>query len=134
MENQGLRMYFFVLYSLSGIQKGIQSGHAALEYAQMYNHEDEYQDFANNHKTFILLDGGGSNDMIERMIELDRFGIHYAEFREPDLNNSVSAIAFIVSEDIYGRKIDQYRIDNPVTLVYEEKVALYLKDFRLASN
>jgi hypothetical protein len=134
-DTKGLRMYFFVMGNLSGIQKGIQCGHAALEYYLKYGVTiPEYKDFIENHKTFILLDGGGSGDMYERRSELEEFGIHYASFFEPDLNNSLSAIAFIVPEEIYGRKVDQYYIDNLDTLVKEERIALYLKGFRLASN
>ena len=81
-EKIGLRMYFFVMYNLSGIQKGIQAGHAALEYANLFKNKREYQDFIEVHKTFILLDGGGSNDMLKREDELDDLGIRYAR-RKP---------------------------------------------------
>lgn len=116
-------MYFFVMYNLSGIQKGIQAGHAALEYVLKYP-DNVTREFIRDHKTFIVLDGGTSGTMLERMAELEDLRIDYAEFREPDLNNSVSAIAFLVDaadyedEDVYGV--------NPVKQ--------YIKQFRLASN
>ena len=48
-------MYGLCLYSLSPIQKGIQFGHAIVEYVQQHFNDEEYQSFANNDKTFILL-------------------------------------------------------------------------------
>ena len=38
-----LRMYFFTIYQLSGIQKGIQAGHAALEYARLFGNTDLFK-------------------------------------------------------------------------------------------
>ena len=56
------RLYFFVLGSLSGICKGIQAGHAAVEYARLFGDTLEFKDFAKYDETFILLNGGTSND------------------------------------------------------------------------
>jgi hypothetical protein len=128
-DGNGLRMYFFVMGNLSGRQQGIQAGHAAIEYG-INRSNDEYLDFAKNHKTFILLDGGGSLDMLARKQELIEFGIRHAVFYEPDLNNSLSAIAFIVPESIYSRDIEGLED------VYTPEVCFtrYLKGFRLASN
>ncbi len=125
-----MRLYFFVMYNLSGIQKGIQAGHAALEYALEFGKTKQYKEFINKHKTFIVLDGGGSNDMLERELELEGYGIKYATFIEPDLNDSVSAIAFLVPESIYNKDI------RGLEDVYTKDVefARYLKSFRLASN
>jgi hypothetical protein len=65
--------------------------------------------------------------MIDRMDELAELGIPFAAFREPDLNYSTSAIAFLVNESEYDPSEDEilYKT-NPV---YE-----YLRQFRLASN
>lgn len=52
------RMYFFVPCNISEIQKGIQAGHAALEYAFLYGDTDEYKSFIVNDKTWIILNGG----------------------------------------------------------------------------
>ena len=119
-----MRLYGFVMYNLSGIQKGIQFGHAALEYASKFKGDATTWEFVDEHKTFIVLDGGTSGTMLDRMEELEDLGIPFAEFREPDLNDSVSAIAFIVNEKDYADE-DFYKI-NPITQ--------YLRQFRLASN
>lgn len=98
-----MRLYFFTLYNLSGIQKGIQAGHAALEYVEQHFDHPEYREFIENHKTWILLSGGGSEDMKERMHELASFKIPYTTFTEPDLNNSISAICFLMDEKDFMR-------------------------------
>jgi hypothetical protein len=135
-ETNGLRMYFFVMYNLSGIQKGIQCGHAALEYQSLYGKTTQYKEFFKYHKTFILLDGGGSYDMVEKVEELNNFKIPHATFFEPDLNNSLSAIAFIVPEEIYGmdKSFIDYAEQNPEFMDSKVRIAKYLKSFRLASN
>lgn len=132
-------MYFFVMYNLSGIQKGIQSGHVALEYQREHGKTKQYKDFVQNHKTFILLDGGGSNDMLERMVELEGFGIKFSTFYEPDLNNSLSAIAFILPEKIYNC-VDKDTNQEDIFFKYNDErrrnmnIYNYIRKFRLASN
>ena len=100
-----LRMYFFVLYSLSPIQKGIQAGHAALEYAKKYQSSNIYTEFINKHKTWVILDGGTTNDSYEYVGSLNKIQklltanmVDHAYFREPDLNNSLTAVCFIADE------------------------------------
>ena len=114
------RMYFFVNRSLSEIQKGIQAGHAAIEYARHYGTTEEFQNFAKYDKTFILLNGGNSNShdqskyglepffgtMEELGMELSKlcdspYYYNSARFFEPDLNYSLTALAFIVDERAY---------------------------------
>jgi hypothetical protein len=135
-EEAGLRMYFFVMYNLSGIQKGIQAGHAAIEYQLLHGKTKTYKNFARDHKTFILLDGGGSEDMIKRYNELEGFDVKFAAFKEPDLNNSISAIAFIVPEYIYNCKVDLNEYEERPWYYNSTEVEFfkYLKSFRLASN
>ena len=110
-----LRMYFFTIYQLTGIQKGIQCGHAALEYAAKYWDDTEYLDFIKNWKTWVILNGGTTND--ERDFDgvssgtLNKIGdelfdkdIKFSFFREPDLNNSLTAICFILDERVFNKK------------------------------
>lgn len=121
-----MRLYGFVMYNLSGIQKGIQFGHSAVEYGRKFGDTDggRFKDFADNHKTFIVLCGGGSNCILEKMVELDELGIPYATFVEPDLNDSISAVTFLVDEKDYADE-DYYKI-NPIKQ--------FLAAQRLASN
>lgn len=100
-------MYVLVLYNLSDIQKGIQALHSVVEYTLIAKKEREetrslglqYADWARNHKTVIVLNGGttgehGSMQNYER--DLQRLGVTFSTFYEPDLNNALTAIAFIV--------------------------------------
>jgi hypothetical protein len=108
------RLYFFVPYNLSPIQQGIQAGHAALEYASMYGNDPAYLDFMTHWKTWIILNGGttnsqphssnpdipiGSLDKIEKIL-LDNH-IKHAVFREPDLNNALTAVCILLDERVF---------------------------------
>jgi len=110
-----LRMYFFVIYQLKGIQQGIQAGHAALEFAYHYGDTKLFDDFINNHKTWIVLNGGTTNDgrdfegfangTINQIVDsLEKTNIIFAHFREPDLNNAITAVCFICDERVWNYK------------------------------
>ena len=119
MENEErfleLRMYFFVPYNISDIQKSIQAGHAALEYALKYSDTQEFKDFAGMWKTWIILDGGTTNDqrdfdgiakgtlnqIADQILES---GIDFSFFLEPDLNDALTALCFICDERVFNRK------------------------------
>jgi hypothetical protein len=133
-NQNGLRMYFFVMYNLSGIQKGIQAGHAALEYANTFKDDPIYNEFIKDHKTFILLDGGGSGDMLDRALEVQNLNIQYEAFFEPDLNGSMSAIAFILKESQYDCKLDEWDENQWWYSCDDKRVYDYIRKFRLASN
>lgn len=100
-----MRMYFLVMYNLSGIQKGIQAGHAVEQYALENRNDPEYNDYVENHKTWIILDGGGSGEMSGHLTALENAGVICKEFREPDLNNSISAICFLVPSCVYDAPV-----------------------------
>ena len=106
------KMYFFVPYQLTGMQKGIQCGHAAEQYAHKYKDEFDYNDYAENWKTWVVLDGGttnsnlgepGSLNIIERSLRENL--IPYMWFREPDLENALTAICFLCDERVFDRKL-----------------------------
>ena len=121
MEKLELRMYGFVPYNISEIQKAIQFGHAVVEYGQMVKKNDSvieiYDDWADNWKTFIILNGGTSNHSMNRYNEEEYIGsmeslleelnsndVTLATFFEPDLNDMLSAIVFIIDERVFNRK------------------------------
>ena len=123
-ENLELRMYGLVPYNISEIQKGIQFGHAVVELCQkLRSHEewrfdlDKYDKWANDWKTFIILNGGTSNHsknryscdefkgtMESHLEYLNELGVVTGEFYEPDLNDMLSAIVFIVDERVFNKK------------------------------
>lgn len=109
------RMYFFVPYNISPIQQSIQAGHAALEYARKYGDTELFMDFVDNHKTWIILNGGTTNEHPDRLGTLNKIyidllnydanikngQIKIASFKEPDLNDALTAICFICDEHVW---------------------------------
>lgn len=110
-ENLELRMFGFVNYQLSGtIHAGIQFGHAVVEYGLKYFNTQEYQKWANDYKTFIILDGGTTNNNQLNFGTLNHYrellinnNITIAEFHEPDLGDQLTAIVFIVDERVFNK-------------------------------
>lgn len=134
-------MYGLVPYNISPIQQGIQFGHAVVEYGQMikslkmsydgrvmlklksqnddkYKMVGQYDDWADNWKTFIILNGGTSNHSVNRYSDSEDFfgsmeknlkllednNILVSTFYEPDLNDMLSGIVFIVDERVFNKK------------------------------
>lgn len=117
MENLELRMYGLVNYQLTGIQQGIQFLHAVVEYSQgvkwtLGTHKlGQYDDWADQHKTVILLNGGTTNTNQERLGTMNQHhqllnekGIYHSHFNEPDLGDQLTAIAFIVDERVFNKE------------------------------
>jgi len=120
MENKlELRMFGFVPYNISAIQQAIQFGHAVVEYGLENFHTNDYLNWAKYWKTFIILNGGTSNHSINRYHEteeeyvgsmetiletLKENNVKLATFFEPDLNDMLSAIVFIIDERVFNRK------------------------------
>jgi len=111
-----VRMYFFVPYNISEIQKGIQAGHAALRYARQFSAENpEVWEFIDKHETWIILNGGTTNEqrdfdgipagslnlLADQLMEAD---IKFSYFIEPDLNNALTAVCFLADEQVFNRK------------------------------
>lgn len=144
------RLYSFVLYQLSPIQKGIQAWHAGEEYVEQYKNTDEVN-YRKNDKTVIILDGGTYLNMLDIINNMELFNIKYSIFREPDLNDIITSICIMVDEKIYDRiNHPDYPHDDTSNLSYLEnqlyqnrkfglfteneiKLRNYLSKFRLAS-
>ena len=108
------RMYFLVCGSLSPIQQAIQAGHAALEYAHKFKDDEDFIDFVENYKTWVILNGGTTNSKRELgtsqgtlnqiLDDLSITNIKHSVFYEPDLNDALTAICLIVDERVYNRE------------------------------
>jgi len=109
------RMYGLVPYNLSPIQQGIQFGHAVVEYSQLVKgippFEAVYDKYAQKDKTFIILNGGTTNENVNRLGTLQQHaktlrdnGVLTAEFREPDLNDTLTGVVFLVDERVFNRE------------------------------
>ena len=116
-EKLELRMYGLVPYSLSPIQQGIQFGHAVQEYNNMMEYGEslseriQFDKWRKEDKTFIILNGGTTNNNPERfgtlnkhMVTLEDMEIKFATFREPDLGDQLTAVVFLVDEYVFNRE------------------------------
>jgi hypothetical protein len=110
------RMYGLVPYNLSPIQQGIQFGHAVVEYGRTINgipsSERIYNKWADKDKTFIILNGGTTNNNPERLGSLNQHkdnlveaGVLFETFSEPDLGDQLTAIVFLVDERVFNRTL-----------------------------
>ena len=131
------RMYGFVPYNISPIQQGIQFGHAVVEYANKYGDKKSYRNWATKDKTFIILNGGTTKYHKKKELqgsmqticdELDKFGIRYATFDEPDLNDALTGIVFLVESKVFDFEINYELTEQPKEAIF----ALWLKGKRLA--
>jgi hypothetical protein len=106
------RMYGLVPYNISPIQQAIQFGHAVVEYSLVEEYKEQYLDWAKNWKTFIILNGGTTNN-----ISPERYGtlnnhintlfnndIDFSYFKEPDLGDQLTAVTFIVDERVFNKE------------------------------
>lgn len=101
---KNFRMYFLILRHLSGVNKAVQSSHSSFEYSLKYINNEDFIKYAANDKTIIMLDGGTHQDMVESQKILEENGINHAYFLEPDINNSMTSICFLVEDSIYDRE------------------------------
>lgn len=110
------RMYGLVPYNLSPIQQGIQFGHAVVEYQQnikgLSNLEKIYDKWAKQDKTFIILNGGTTNNTLDKLGTLNQHlrtltdnGVATSVFHEPDLGDQLTAIVFLVDERLFNRTL-----------------------------
>lgn len=110
------RMYGLVPYNLSPIQQGIQFGHAVVEYQQNVRnlppHETIYNKWAQKDKTFIILNGGTTNNTPDKLGSLNKHlvtlndnGVLTSEFYEPDLGDQLTAFVFLVDERVFNREL-----------------------------
>ena len=98
------RMYSLVLCQLNAIQKGVQTTHGVVEYANKYASDEEYRQWAETDKTLIMLDGGTYQEMVRVYDSLKELGMKFADFQEPDLNYLTTSITFLADERVWNRE------------------------------
>jgi hypothetical protein len=107
-----MKMYVMVDKSLPPIHAGIQSLHSSVEL--VYNHisNPKVSEWASTHKTVVLI-GADNTEMVLMMNYFTTLGKVYSSFREPDLDNLLTAIAFeplteLEAETIFPK--DKFRL------------------------
>lgn len=96
------RMYSLVLSQLNPIQKGVQTTHGVVEYANKFASDEEYRQWAETDKTLIMLDGGTYQEMMSIYDSLKEMGVKFGMFQEPDLNYLTTSITFLADERVWN--------------------------------
>lgn len=114
MEQQDLRyrMYGLVPFSLSGRQMGIQFGHGAVEFMLKYASKREVSKWATEDKTFIILNGGTTNNIDEESAgTLNKYyetlldnRVEVSVFHEPDLGDQLTSVNFLADERVWDKE------------------------------
>ena len=125
MGNLEKRMYFFVIRQLDGLNAGIQCGHAALEYARKYWNDIYFIDFRENWKTWVILNGGTTNNNQDKLGTLNLIHNQLLEneincevFYEPDLGDQMTAVCFICDERVFNNEIYPDTEETPIDTDY----------------
>jgi hypothetical protein len=107
------RLYCFVNTFLSPIQKGLQSAHVISELLHIYWDGDPVRQWVVKDKTIIILDGGSSQRLLDIEQIVKKTPIFYSMFREPMLNDSVTAIGMILPDRIWRK--DKWEVRETAT-------------------
>lgn len=112
-----LRFYCFVNYYLSSIQQGIQTGHCAVDVVRKYaragrpsdihpSSESMVNNWADNHKTFITLNGGNHQSLQNALEVIQMSGLPYATFNEDyqSLGGIMTCVGVVVPASIFTAK------------------------------
>lgn len=104
-----MRFYAFCNYYLSSLQQGLQAAHVLTEMSLkarlkggQYCHQ--YDNWASDHKTIILLDGGNDKDLRELLTFFNMSNPYlYGSFCEDQqsLNGAMTCVGIILPENIY---------------------------------
>ncbi len=91
------KLYVIVRKDLSISQMAVQAGHALAAYL-LHSHFSRWQN-----ETLIYLGVKNLSQLEKLKYKLDIEDVGYVEFREPDLNNEVTAIATDIHCKIFER-------------------------------
>lgn len=98
------RMCSVALRHLSGIQKGIQSAHAIVDYSLKFGETPEYKRWAKRDKTLYVLEAHTDGQLDEAYNELKALGVNAVKFKEPDMGNITTAITFLLDASVWDTK------------------------------
>jgi hypothetical protein len=130
-----LRLYSFVNFYLSDIQKGIQTGHMAVDLVREYGDEDiclqsqsvMVADWADNWKTFIVLNGG-NNAMLDNAATICAFsGLPWTTFYEDEesLGGLRTCVGVVVPENYFNATYSSMgaeTVDFDGRIIFDQKI------------
>ena len=105
-----MRAYFLTNMYLSSIQNGIQALHCLQEMNNSYPDNHMLTDWATNHKTTFVQNGGTSQQMtnILKLFDHDNNPYPWSYFRESSLDDTLTCVGIIVPVSIYGTRRSDY--------------------------
>lgn len=135
-----MRAYFFGNMYLSQIQQGIQAAHVTAEFFMKYpeDHEcnkiDLLDDWARNHKTMILLNGGyGENlhDLLEFFVDGNYPFAYFCESKEA-LDGAITSVGIVLPPKIYvgareASRVMRLRTEIPSRMLFEQERILNIE-------
>ena len=88
---------------------GIQFGHGVVEYMLKYRNFPNLTKWAENDKTFIILNGGttnlnGTGSLNKHVMTLIENNIEFSTFHEPDLGDQLTSVNFLVDERVWNKE------------------------------
>ncbi len=130
-----MRFYGFGNYYLSSLQQGLQAAHSVAELFVKYKTnsipKSILYDWANEHKTIVLLNGGNSSDLLnlnDHFEYLKTLGMElpfcYFQEDEQSLNNAVTYVGIVVPNKYYEIASESRRLR-------ETEKNLFLESFNL---
>lgn len=87
------RLYVIIDESLEPVYGCVQGGHAVAQYLL----ENPNSRWKNNYLIYL------KSDIMKMMNKLDCYGISYTIFKEPDLNNKITAIAVLDNREMFKK-------------------------------
>jgi hypothetical protein len=130
-----LRLYSFVNYYLSDLQRGLQTAHLVAELYKKYTvgkHKKVLVEWATDHKTIIILNGGNCSGLADVSSNLkyysERLELPVASFSEDmqSLGGALTVTGIIV--DVNALRTSPFGFANTDI----QELLTYLSQFRLA--
>ena len=140
------RFYGFGNYYLSSLQQGLQAGHCIGElfaqHVEEKNKSATVYDWATNHKTMVLLNGGNSNSLQElynffNQLKEASMDLPFVKFHEDEasLSGALTYVGIIVPSFVYDlAAVSRGQIMEPgQKFSWDKQLGYKLNEFRLAN-
>ena len=103
-KKSDIRCYILANHVLPPIHAGIQAGHSLAEMVHFGQHLSIVKKWVEEDKTLVLL-SATVDQMAEMKAFFEKTGRHFSSFKEPDLNNLETAVAFEPMDAVEGKII-----------------------------